>query len=452
MRKFLNGLLIVLSLLVVPQLGAPAAKADVPMTQFVEGVNIGVSLDTTYQYVFNCDKEKVSECPAERGLYAEHNDFSIDAFTLSLEKEADGAGVSPMEKIGFRADILFGEQAEYLGFGFNSDGDGSVSPYQAYVSVAPSENFGIIAGQFTTLAGWELIEAKNNTNITRGLLFYRIPFAHSGVRASYNAGAFDLTFGISNDWDAVDDVNDGKTFEFQAAYSHSSETGFINDLWAGATVYVGKSEFLENRFLETSVFDAEGDGGNAIVENRKPVVKENDVAVEEIFRTGADVAIPHKNNTRTLLTLVTSVTSGKFTFVGDAEFTWVQDGVAKGVYTKFDSDNPRTTTVETSLLTGLKYENFFRWGVGGYAIYQPNSDMTLSLRAEYVDDSDTTNAVKLFEITPTVGWKPFGETEMGTLETRFEYRMDRADIKYFRSDSGLKKTQHALIFQLLYFI
>lgn len=448
MGKFLIKFPTAFAVAVLLLFSANEAEADVQMMQFAGSVNIGASVDTTYQYVVGKDREAENsdgQNPQERGLYPEHNDFSIDAFTLSLEKEADGAGVG-LEKVGFRTDILFGEQAERLGFGFNSDGDGSVSPYQAYINIAPTESLSIKAGQFTTLAGWELIEAKNNTNISRSLLFYRIPFAHSGARFSYNTGPIDLTFGISNDWDAVDEVNDGKTFEFQAAYSHSSEAGFINDLWLGATAYVGKSQFFENK---GSVFNDD---------DQVMVYTVDDMGAHSATADGTLDRKSDTNNTRTLVTLVGSVTSGKFTFVGDTEFTWVSDGIAERVYTSFMGNDPRTSEVEDndnpySLLTGVKYETFFRWGVGGYLNYQATEDMAFSLRTEYVDDSDTANGVKLFEVTPTVAWKPFGSSETGTLETRFEYRWDNADKKYFVDDKGMeKKNQHALLLQLLYWI
>ena len=67
------------------------------------------------------------------------------------------------------------------------------------------------------------------------MLFYRIPFAHSGVRATFSTGPVDLALGLSNDWDAVDDDNDGKTFESQFAVN------FPNDGWLGATGYFGKT-------------------------------------------------------------------------------------------------------------------------------------------------------------------------------------------------------------------
>ena len=325
----------------------------------LESIGLGFSLDTTYQYVSNGE---VGGGIVERGLYPEHNDFSIDAFTLSLEK-VPTVGEGVMDLVGFRADVLFGEQAERLGFGFNSEGDGAVSPYQAYINVlVPSGASGlnIYAGQFTTLAGWELIEAKDNTNITRSLLFYRIPFAHSGVRATFSAGSLDLALGLSNDWDAVDDVDDGKTFESQIALN------FANDCWLGVTGYFG---------------DTDGD-------------------------------------TRTLITVVGTVAiAEKVTLVADYE------------YTSHDAGGDR-------------------WGFAGYAIVSLSDAMSLALRGEYVDDTETENAVELYEFTSTLILTPF--ESMGNFETRLEYRYDKADgdDAYF----GESDEQHGFAVQLLYWL
>ena len=239
----LSSMMLAAAFLLAAQFAAP--KAQAVKLGDTGSIGLGISIDTTYQYVSDGE---VGDAVGERGLYPEHNDFSIDAFTLSLEKTPNADGEA-MDFLGFRADILFGEQAERLGFGFNSDGDGAVSPYQAYINVmlpAAEGGLNIYAGQFTTLAGWELIEAKDNTNITRSLLFYRIPFAHSGIRASFSAGSLDFTFGLSNDWDAVDDVDDGKTFESQVALN------FANDGWLGVTGYFGETDG-ENRTLVTVV-------------------------------------------------------------------------------------------------------------------------------------------------------------------------------------------------------
>ncbi len=352
-------------LLLGTQIGVPRAAAlDVGN---LEWLNLGISLDTTYQYVSNGE---VGSSIAERGLYPEHNDFSLDAFTLTLEKTPDADG-GAMDYVGFRTDILFGEQSERLGFGFNSDGDGAVSPYQAYINVLlPTGRNGIniYAGQFTTLAGWELIEARNNTNITRSLLFYRIPFAHTGVRATTSVGAVDLALGVSNDWDAVDDVDDGKTFESQIALN------FPYDCWLGVTGYFGETD----------------------------------------------------DETRSLVTVVGTVSPiDKLSLVGDFEYTWHEAG----------GD---------------------RWGVAGYATMAVSDFVSVSLRGEYVDETERLDengmdlGLKLYEFTSTLILKPFADTTKGNFETRLEYRYDKADGDdiYFAGEDN----QHGFAVQLLYWL
>lgn len=365
MRKiFLPVLLAALMLTVIPR----QAEAGQSMLDLLKGIDVGFSVDTTYQYIF--DRDVGDGNIVERGLYPEHNDFSIDAFTVSIEKTPTMEG-EIRDLVGFRADILFGEQAERLGFGFSSENDGAVSPYQAYINLlvpTESSSFNIYAGQFTTLAGWELIEAKDNTNITRSLLFYRIPFAHSGIRAKFSSGLIDFALGLSNDWDAVDDENDGKTFESQIAIN------FPNDGWIGVTGYFGNTGTESNDEL------------------------------------------------RSLVTVVGSMTfMEKITLVGDFEYTW--DDISGD-----------------------------RLGVAGYATFALSDPVTVSLRGEYVDDSERTGEeenVKLYEFTSTFIFKLFPNT-VGNTEARLEYRYDKADgvDNYF----GEKDSQHGVAIQLLYWI
>ncbi len=368
MRKiFLPVLLAALMLTVIPR----QAEAGHSMLDVLKEINVGFSVDTTYQYMF--DRDVGEGDITERGLYPEHNDFSIDAFTVSIEKTPTMEG-EIKDLVGFRADILFGEQADRLGFGFGSgaDGaDGAVSPYQAYINLlVPTEasSFNVYAGQFTTLAGWELIEAKDNTNITRSLLFYRIPFAHSGIRTTFSSGLIDFALGLSNDWDAVDDENDGKTFESQIAVN------LPDDGWLGITGYFGN--------------------------------------------TGAEP----NDELRSLVTVVGSMTfMEQITLVGDFEYTW--DDI-----------------------------NGDRWGIAGYATFALSDPVTVSLRGEYVDDSERTGEgenVELYEFTSTFIFKLFpGDT--GNTEARLEYRYDKADgvDNYFGGDDS----QHGVAIQLLYWI
>jgi len=386
MRKiFLPVLLAALMLTLIPR----QAEAGQSMLDLLKGIDVGVSVDTTYQYIF--DRDVGDGSIVERGLYPEHNDFSIDAFTVSIEKTPTMDG-EIRDLVGFRADILFGEQAERLGFGFSTEDDGAVSPYQAYINLlVPTEasSFNIYAGQFTTLAGWELIEAKNNTNITRSLLFYRIPFAHSGIRATFSSGLIDFALGLSNDWDAVDDDNDGKTFESQIAIN------LPNDGWIGVTGYFG----------------------DTVAEN-------------------------NEDELRSLITVVGSMTfMEKITLVGDFEYTWDDiSGDRFGVagYATFALSDSMTVSLRGEYVDDSKR----------YVFEEVERESDDGPEMVIVRTGEQEN-VKLYEFTSTFILKLFPNT-VGNTEARLEYRYDKADgvDDYF----GEKDSQHGVAIQLLYWI
>jgi hypothetical protein len=68
-------------------------------------------------------------------------------------------------------------------------------------------------GKFVTYHGAEVIEAKDNVNYSRSLLFnYAIPFTHTGLKMTYAfADALSASVHVVNGWDNSDDNNTGKT-------------------------------------------------------------------------------------------------------------------------------------------------------------------------------------------------------------------------------------------------
>lgn len=364
---------------------------------FFDAVDLGFYVDTTYQYVFN--KGTTSNLQL-RSLYPDNQEFSINAFTISVSKTPTMEG-GIMDLIGFRADVLFGEQAPLLGSnGLSSD---VVDPYQAYLQfLAPVGNgLNVYAGRFVTLAGYEVIEAKDNPNITRSILFgFAIPFTHTGIRADYTAGPLTLTAGLNNGWDQVKDLNDNPTIESQIAFSYSG--GAITDLWFGVTGYFGR-EFVE-------------------VEN----------ALGETASS---------NGWRELVTAVGTLTlMDKVTFIVDADFGWQQDLV---------------------LDVGAESVNAAWWGVAGYVVLDLHPAVTFALRAEYFDDQDgfrTGLTQKLFEFTPTLAVKPFkgliaDNRFLDNFEARAEFRWDHSDERFFETDDGdFEKNQYGVMGQLLYWI
>ena len=190
--------------------------------------DIGLSgfIDTSYSYNFNGPDSRTNTA---RVFDTEANNFNVHAAEVVLERLPPDAG-----GVGFRTDLFFGQDAEVITptGSFRDQFD----LQQAYISLKPSAvcnlPFGcwewIKIGKFVTMHGAEVIEAKDNWNFTRSLLFgYAIPFTHTGIRAGYRL--FDgLTgyLGINNGWDNVKDNNKSKSVEGALAWAASDKLSF----------------------------------------------------------------------------------------------------------------------------------------------------------------------------------------------------------------------------------
>jgi len=359
---------------------------------FFKAIDLTFYIDTTYQYVF--DKPDGADIDdGSRPLYPENNSFSINAFTTSIAKVPTLEG-GVADLFGFRADVLIGQQAKLLqSEGLGSD-DTEIDLYQGYLNVLiPVADIGIdfFAGKFVTLAGFEVIEAKNNPNITRSWLFGNaIPFTHTGIRAAVSTGPVDWTLGLNNGWDVTDDNNEDKTLEAQIAYSYSGDT--ITDFWFGTTGYFGKE-------------DDEGD------------------------------------SFRSLLTFVGSMTlKEKLSFIVDVDFGWEDDVADLG------GDNASwwgiagyiVADIHPAINLALRGEMFddsdgVRIGTPGTGIKVYEVTPTIS-------------------ITPFKGLIS-GVRYLDNMEWRFEFRWDHADEPFFVEDDGsFSEDQYGLMAQLLYWI
>ncbi|MBI4396100.1 MAG: outer membrane beta-barrel protein, partial [Elusimicrobia bacterium] len=95
---------------------------------------------------------------------------------------------------------------------------------QAFFSLPVSWVGGALTvGKFVTLHGAEVIEAKDNFNVSRGLLFnYAIPFSHTGVKwdKGWNE-KLASSIGVVNGWDNLQDNTKGKSVHGMASYAFS---------------------------------------------------------------------------------------------------------------------------------------------------------------------------------------------------------------------------------------
>lgn len=231
---------------------APSAgSGDGGMIRTLEDINMSGFIDTTYNLNTNRPQKGTTALGTNNGnnlrvFDTRDNNFDLNAFELDFEK------LAPVEGgVGFRADLQYGLNSIVTdGGGANFDGAPGVGPdefdlQQAYGEVNIPINGGsllgekvnIKAGKFVTLAGAEVIESKDNWNISRSMAFgFGIPFTHTGIRSAVDVadGQGTLTLGLNNGWDVVAETNNYKTLEGAFSWKLS------DNLTALTANYLGK--------------------------------------------------------------------------------------------------------------------------------------------------------------------------------------------------------------------
>jgi hypothetical protein len=235
----------------------------------LSGVTVSGYVDTQYNNNFSNHNSNPNVAAAGAGNTGlrifdnNQNTFTVNSVEIDVEKLANPEGGA-----GFRMDLQAGEDARIIEAANTAGAAGAnhdVFLQQAYVQmVAPlnvfegSEVFGdtidIKAGKFVTLAGLEVIESKDNWNISRSFMFgLGIPFTHTGVRATYGLFNDRVTtyFGLNNGWDADIDTNTFKTWELGWTTSPTDKLAFTQALYWGPEN--ANTQNGHRRFLLTNV-------------------------------------------------------------------------------------------------------------------------------------------------------------------------------------------------------
>lgn len=127
---------------------------------------------------------------------------------------------------GFRIDLGFGPTADVLGV----DAGRHVQQAYAAMKFGPVEvNF----GRFSTSAGGEVMEAKDDWLYSRSLLFFLEPATHTGVRVVVPIRSMVLTVGVNNGWDVVAPSYSGKTGQLSLAWTGPSATTLAINAYLG---------------------------------------------------------------------------------------------------------------------------------------------------------------------------------------------------------------------------
>jgi len=219
---------------------APTAPAPITITSLLGSTTLSGFVDGYYGANFN---HPASHTNQYRNFDIGTNQFGLNLIELIVDKAPDAA----TSRLGYHVALGFGQAMNTVNSVENHDTSGATSFDQylkeAYASYLFKMGKGlqVDAGKFVTPAGAEVIEAKDNWNYSRSLLFaYAIPYYHYGLRAKYTFNdKFALTGYVMNGWNAVVDNNSGKTIGASAAWTPNKKVGVIE-------TYIGGPEGTNN--------------------------------------------------------------------------------------------------------------------------------------------------------------------------------------------------------------
>jgi len=219
---------------------APAAEAPKPPPWY-STITFSGLVDAYY----GLRLDAAQDAPVALRAFDGANGFNVGYAKLSVAMAPAPAG--------FRLDLGFGNAADAIdaSSAFSAGKTGSTSAkyvQQAYAAMklGPAE---VNVGRFSTSAGAEVIEAKDDWLYTRSLVFFLEPLTHTGVRVTVPATeSISVTAGVNNGWDVVSSGFSGKTGQLSATWTGpSSSTVAVNlyvgenpTLWSGAPNTAGQ--------------------------------------------------------------------------------------------------------------------------------------------------------------------------------------------------------------------
>jgi hypothetical protein len=203
---------------------APAPAPAAPPTWSVGPIDFSGFIDGYYSYNANrpgntADYSQINQL---YNFNDETDQFNLSAAKLTINHDPDPVGV--------HVDFIFGRTNALI----HSASDQSTANYieQAFISFKPNKVHGteLDFGQFVTSAGAEVIEAKDDWNYSRSLLFvWAIPYYHFGLRStipvtkSWTAGVQ-----LVNGWNNDVANNGGVTVGLTSAYTKPKYTWSLN--------------------------------------------------------------------------------------------------------------------------------------------------------------------------------------------------------------------------------
>jgi len=212
-----------------PPVQAPApVAAEPPPFNFFSGTELGGLVDARYTWFENTHDGDAQY----RNFDTRHNEFGLSMAQLWLVKAPTAAS-----RAGFKVRLSIGPAStivQSLEPGASEVLDKIEEGYVSYLApVGQGLQFDV--GKFVTHHGAEVIEAKDNWNYSRSLMFaLAIPYYHSGVRATYAPnGKVTLMAQVVNGWNNVVENNGGKTVGAQIMFKPTAALSLVQNYMAG---------------------------------------------------------------------------------------------------------------------------------------------------------------------------------------------------------------------------
>jgi len=209
------------------RLTALEEKANAPGLWKSMGFQISGTVLTSYTQNFNNPSTNNNQL---RIFDTAANSFMANLAQIVFERPATAG--SAMDRVGFRARLNFGTDARFsrARTNFQPGTDNNELDVQEMYGeyIAPIGNgLKIQFGKINTLIGYEVINAWENPNFSRTMMFgLSQAFTETGVRFTYPFNDMvTATVGLVNGWDNIEDNNRGKTVTWLLAVTPDPKFG-----------------------------------------------------------------------------------------------------------------------------------------------------------------------------------------------------------------------------------
>lgn len=204
------------------------APADT-QESFFRQTELGGLVDAYYDYYSTKPHGDVQF----RNFDTKHNQFALSMAQVWIAKAATAGS-----RTGFKVKLNFGPSSSLVNAyepGTNEFIQNIEEGYLTYLAPI-GKGLQVDVGKFVTQHGAEVIEAKDNWNYSRSLLFaLAIPYYHSGVRATYALNGKVAVMGaIVNGWNNVVENNSAKTLGAQIVVKPVPALSIVQNYMTGA--------------------------------------------------------------------------------------------------------------------------------------------------------------------------------------------------------------------------